>query len=143
MSPLSPGKKAPGFDLAGEDSSPRVFKAQPSEPLTLLAFYKDTCPVCQFTFPFLQRLHERYKVLSGHHKKAVVVVAALARELCGFVWAIACQVSAPHKVKMRGPTTVKEIKPARPKISTVVKTSRTAAAAKRKYVLDATKKFKK
>lgn len=46
-----------------------------------------------------QRLHERYRVLSGHHKKAVVVVTAVAREWCGFVRAIACQISAPHKVK--------------------------------------------
>ena len=26
----------------------------------LAAFFKISCPVCQFTFPFLQRLHERY-----------------------------------------------------------------------------------
>jgi len=50
-----------------------------------------------------QRLHARHKVLSGHRKKAVVVVTALARELCGFVWAIACQVSAPQKLKARPP----------------------------------------
>jgi transposase len=48
-----------------------------------------------------QRLHSRHKVLSAHRKKAVVVVTALARELCGFVWAIACQVSAPQKLKTR------------------------------------------
>lgn len=89
-----------------------------------------------------QRLHERYQVLSGRHKKVVVVVAAVARELCGFVWAIACQVSAPHKVKMRGPTVAKETKPTTPKTSTATTTSRTAAA-KREYVLDAKKKFKK
>ncbi len=52
-------------------------------------------------FKAQQRLHARHKVLSGHRKKACVVVTALARELCGFVWAIACQVSAPQKVKMR------------------------------------------
>ncbi len=48
-----------------------------------------------------QRLHGRHKVLSARRKKAVVVVTALARELCGFVWAIACQVSAPQKLKAR------------------------------------------
>ena len=90
-----------------------------------------------------QRLHERYRVLSGHHKKVVVVVAALARELCGFVWAIACQVSAPHKVKMRGQTTAQATKAATPKTSTAIKSSTTAAAAKRVYVLDSKKKFKK
>lgn len=88
-----------------------------------------------------QRLHGRYKVLIGHHKKVVVVITALARELCGFVWAIACQVSAPEKVKMRAQITVPASKAT--KTSTVIKTSRTAAAAQRKYQLDATKKFKK
>ena len=52
-------------------------------------------------FKAQQRLHARHKVLSAHRKKASVVVTALARELCGFVWAIACQVSAPEKVQMR------------------------------------------
>jgi peroxiredoxin len=61
MSPLSPGKKAPGFDLVGEDGSPRVFKAQAGEPLTVLGFYKDTCPVCQFTLPFLERIYQGVK----------------------------------------------------------------------------------
>ena len=88
-----------------------------------------------------QRLHGRYKVLIGHHKKVVVVITALARELCGFVWAIACQVSAPEKVKMRAQTTGSTSTATR--TSTVIKTPRTAAAAKRKYQLDATKKFKK
>lgn len=46
-----------------------------------------------------QRLHARHKVLSAHRKKACVVVTALARELCGFVWAIACQTTAPEKLR--------------------------------------------
>jgi transposase len=38
-----------------------------------------------------QRLHKRFKQLSVR-KKSVVVATAIARELTGFVWAIACQV---------------------------------------------------
>jgi transposase len=57
-------------------------------------------------FKAQQRLHARHQVLTGHRKKACVVVTALARELCGFVWAIACQVSAPEKVKMRAQKSV-------------------------------------
>ena len=46
-----------------------------------------------------RRLHHRYKQLSGAgRKKAPVVIAALARELSGFVWAIARQVR-PHPKK--------------------------------------------
>jgi len=48
-----------------------------------------------------QRLHQRHRALSARAKKPVVVVTALARELCGFVWAIACQLSAPQKVRNR------------------------------------------
>jgi len=55
------GEKAPSFELKGEDGSPRVYKAQSGEPLTLLAFYKDTCPVCQFTLPFLERIYQGVK----------------------------------------------------------------------------------
>ena len=61
MGLLLAGKKAPAFELKGEDGSPRVFKAQAGEPLVLLAFYKDTCPVCQFTLPFLERIYQEIK----------------------------------------------------------------------------------
>jgi transposase len=43
-----------------------------------------------------QRLHKRFRSLSVR-KKSVVVVTAIARELTGFVWAIACQIKAPEK----------------------------------------------
>ena len=45
-----------------------------------------------------QRLHQRYRTLATH-KKSVVVATAIARELTGFVWAIACQMKAPEKLK--------------------------------------------
>lgn len=38
-----------------------------------------------------QRLHKRFKQLSAK-KKSVVAATAVARELAGFIWAIACQV---------------------------------------------------
>jgi transposase len=38
-----------------------------------------------------QRLHKRFKQLSAK-KKSVIAATAIARELAGFVWAIACQV---------------------------------------------------
>jgi transposase len=46
-----------------------------------------------------QRLNGRFRLLTGRRKKSVVIIAALARELSGFVWAIACQVSAPERLK--------------------------------------------
>ena len=88
-----------------------------------------------------QRLHGRYTVLNRRHKKVVVIIAALARELCGFVWAIACQVSAPDKVKVRGTIPLPESQA--PALEAVAKTSKTSARTKRDYRLDPTKMFKK
>lgn len=38
-----------------------------------------------------QRLHRRYRHLIGHGKRAPVAVAAVARELVGFIWAAMTQ----------------------------------------------------
>ena len=74
---------------------------------------KQSREVRAIAFKAQQRLHARHKVLTGHRKKACVVVTALARELCGFVWAIVCQVSAPDKVKMRAEKSMEAKKGAR------------------------------
>jgi hypothetical protein len=93
-----------------------------------------------------QRLNSRYRVLSGRRKKAVVVVTAVARELCGFVWAIACQLSAPHKVKGQNPKVGKS--PSEPECGPTTINNRGRGAEKttggtrvRRYVLDHEKTF--
>ena len=43
-----------------------------------------------------QRLHKRFKRLAIR-KKSVVAVTAIARELVGFLWAIACQVKPAQR----------------------------------------------
>jgi len=52
------GASAPPFqlkDLAGEERSlAEMLAAGP----VLAAFYKVSCPICQLTFPFLERLHK-------------------------------------------------------------------------------------
>src|SRR5206468_5848619 len=62
-----------------------------------------------------QRLHKRYRSLSVK-KKSVVVATAIARELTGFVWAIACQVKpaaqAPKPEIIRTSGRVYQLKPA-------------------------------
>jgi len=54
---LEVGSRAPDFqlrDLTGQSRSlQEILAAGPA----VLAFFKITCPVCQFTFPFLVRLH--------------------------------------------------------------------------------------
>ena len=90
-----------------------------------------------------QRLHSRYCRLSARQKKPAVVIAALARELCGFVWAIACQVSAPEKVKARQKGGPKETKAAVNPTPAPAKTPPSAPAVKRDYQLNPKKTFKK
>jgi peroxiredoxin len=54
---LATGEKAPEFEL--KDLTGRTFRL--SDELAhgpvVLAFFKVDCPICQFTFPFLERLH--------------------------------------------------------------------------------------
>jgi transposase len=71
-----------------------------------------------------QRLHQRYKALSGRRKNKGVVVTALARELTGFIWAITRQFNAANKLKAAKP-------------------SPPALTRGREYVLDPHKKLQK
>jgi transposase len=90
-----------------------------------------------------QRLHSRYRLLSARQKKPAVVIAALARELCGFVWAIACQVNAPEKVKTRQKGGPKETKAPVKSTPAPAKTSPPTRAVKREYQLNPHKTFQK
>jgi peroxiredoxin len=54
---LTAGAKAPDFQLQ-DLSGKRLSRSAISDGKpTLLAFYKVSCPVCQFTFPFLERIY--------------------------------------------------------------------------------------
>lgn len=65
MPALLPGTKAPTFRLTGLDKAHYVLTdTLRSEPAVVLAFFKVSCPVCQFTFPYLERLHRSYPNLS-------------------------------------------------------------------------------
>lgn len=61
MEALAAGTQAPPFtlkDMGGKAYSlPEALKQGP----VLLAFFKVSCPVCQFTFPFIERLHQAVK----------------------------------------------------------------------------------
>lgn len=54
---LEPGDRAPAFELAdlrgGNTSLTDLLAAGPA----LLAFFKISCPVCQLTFPYLDRIY--------------------------------------------------------------------------------------
>jgi len=60
MNLLEVGTKAPDFKLTAADGNSYSLKNQLSSDLTLIAFFKVNCPTCQFTFPFLEKLHKNY-----------------------------------------------------------------------------------
>lgn len=55
---LMEGSRAPEFQLAGLDGSVQTLGNILKRGPALLAFFKVTCPVCQYTFPFLERIHQ-------------------------------------------------------------------------------------
>lgn len=60
MTTIDAGQTAPDFTL--KTSNNRAFslgKLCKRGPV-VAAFFKISCPVCQFTFPFLERLHKEY-----------------------------------------------------------------------------------
>ena len=59
---LKPGKAAPDFQLTTTDGKRLSLSEALAGGPVLLAFFKVTCPTCQYTFPFLERLHQQ---LSG------------------------------------------------------------------------------
>ncbi len=51
---------APGFSLKGLDGKNYSLHSLMQKGPVVAAFFKVSCPVCQFTFPFLERLYKRY-----------------------------------------------------------------------------------
>jgi peroxiredoxin len=60
MTNINPGNAAPGFSLKGLDGKEYSLAALTHKGPVVVAFLKISCPVCQFTFPFLERLYKRY-----------------------------------------------------------------------------------
>lgn len=60
MTSVTTGQSGPQFSLADikgrEHSLAEALKKGP----VVLAFFKISCPVCQFTFPFIERIHRAY-----------------------------------------------------------------------------------
>src|SRR5260221_2545595 len=61
MTHVNAGQAAPGFSLKGLDGKSYSLEALHEKGPVVAAFFKISCPVCQFTFPFLERLYKRYR----------------------------------------------------------------------------------
>jgi len=60
MTHIVAGNTAPGFSLKALDNKEYSLNSLMERGPVVAAFFKISCPVCQFTFPFLERLHKRY-----------------------------------------------------------------------------------
>ncbi len=57
---METGSTAPRFSLKGLDRQEYSLASLLERGPVVLAFFKISCPVCQFTLPFLQRISERF-----------------------------------------------------------------------------------
>ena len=61
MAALNPGATAPAVSLPSTEGGKLDLRSTTSkQPLVVLAFFKVSCPVCQFAFPYLERMHHSY-----------------------------------------------------------------------------------
>jgi peroxiredoxin len=58
---LGVGARAPEFQLPDLGGTQRTLAGILADGPALVAFFKVSCPVCQYTFPFLERLHQGAK----------------------------------------------------------------------------------
>jgi len=60
MTNILAGHTAPLFTLAGVNGDPYSLTEALKKGPVVLAFFKISCPVCQYAFPFLERIHKAY-----------------------------------------------------------------------------------
>lgn len=60
MKALDPGTLAPNFTLPANDGKNFSLRDALAHAPVVLAFFKVSCPTCQYTFPFLERIHQAY-----------------------------------------------------------------------------------
>jgi peroxiredoxin len=60
MAALNTGTLAPDFTLPTMDGNQFSLKDALARGPVLAAFFKISCPVCQFAFPFLERIYKSY-----------------------------------------------------------------------------------
>jgi peroxiredoxin len=60
MAALTVGAKAPVFELKTLDGNDFSLSAELARGPVVLAFFKVSCPTCQYALPFLERLYKSY-----------------------------------------------------------------------------------
>jgi peroxiredoxin len=71
MAALTVGTKAPDFELKAMDGKRFILRGELAQGPIVLAFFKVSCPTCQYAFPFLERLERAY----GHKGARIIGVS--------------------------------------------------------------------
>lgn len=71
MAVLNPGTTAPDFTLQGMDGKQFSLRELLARGPVLLAFFKISCPTCQYAFPFLQRIYQA----NGNKNVAIIGIS--------------------------------------------------------------------
>lgn len=71
MAALTAGTKAPEISLAAVDGKTFSLQGTLKQGPVLAAFFKVSCPVCQYALPYLERLHKAY----GDQKITIVGIS--------------------------------------------------------------------
>jgi len=74
MAALTAGKSAPDFTLQTMDGKQFSLRDALTRGPVVAAFFKISCPVCQYTFPFLERIYK------AHGEKNVTIVGISQNE---------------------------------------------------------------
>ncbi len=61
MAALPPGTSAPGFTLSDMNGNMFSLRDACSRGPVILAFFKVSCPTCQYAFPYLERLYQAHR----------------------------------------------------------------------------------
>jgi peroxiredoxin len=85
MTALATGKRAPDFSLRSLDGRNFALADELGRGPVVLAFFKVSCPTCQYTFPFLERLYKAYRTrgvtMAGISQNDAKETAAFVKQL--------------------------------------------------------------
>lgn len=79
---IQAGDKAPLFDLRDAAGNEYFLAGELRKGPVVAAFFKVSCPVCQFTFPFLERLFKLYGEKAATFRAVSQDDALDTREFC-------------------------------------------------------------
>jgi len=82
MPALKVGKTAPDFTLPAMDGKQFSLSEALARGPVVAAFFKISCPVCQYAFPFLERI---YKAHAGHNLTIIGISQNQKKDTAGFL----------------------------------------------------------